>query len=181
MHQEFSSHGVRRNGSTSFDRTNYFETFAGADENLRWALDLEADRMVNSFITKQQLDSQMTVVRNEFERGENEPTRVLVQRTMAVAFDWHNYGKMTIGSRSDIESVPIDRLQSFSRKHYQPDNAVLTIAGKIDEATTIAWVNEAFSKVVPKPSRKLDREYTVDPTQDGERTVTSGASAIFNS
>ena len=111
--QELTAHGSRPNGTTWTDRTNYFETFAATDENLQWALDLEADRMVNSFIAKKDLDSEMTVVRNEFERGENDPFSVLLERTMSSAYLWHNYGKTTIGARSDIENVPIDRLQSF--------------------------------------------------------------------
>src|SRR6478735_6599284 len=104
---ELSSHGARPNGTTSWDRTNYFETFGATEENLRWALDLESDRMVNSFIAKEALDSEMTVVRNEFEGGENQPGAVMFKRLLSVAYDWHNYGKLPIGARSDIEGVPI--------------------------------------------------------------------------
>ncbi|MEO7144398.1 MAG: insulinase family protein, partial [Bryobacteraceae bacterium] len=75
--QELTEHGARPNGSTAWDRTNYFETFQASEENLRWALDLESDRMVNSFIRKEDLDKEFTVVRNEFERGENSPFGVL--------------------------------------------------------------------------------------------------------
>lgn len=169
--QELTEHGARPNGTTWLDRTNYFETFAATEENLKWALDLESDRMVNSYIAKKDLDSEMTVVRNEFESGENSPFRVLWQRVMATAFEWHNYGKSTIGARADIENVPIERLQAFYRKHYQPDNAVLMIAGKIDEAKTLEMVNEKFGPLA-KPERLLQTTYTKDPTQDGERTVT---------
>lgn len=169
--QELTEHGCRPNGTTFLDRTNYYETFAATEENLKWALDLESDRMVNSFIAKKDLDSEMTVVRNEFESGENNPWRVLWQRVMATAFEWHNYGKSTIGARADIENVPIERLQAFYRKHYQPDNAVLLIAGKIDEAKTLEMVNERFGPLA-KPERLLQTTYTKDPTQDGERTVT---------
>ncbi len=77
---ELTAHGCRPNGSTWTDRTNYFETFAASEENLAWALDLEADRMVNSNIARKDLDSEMTVVRNEFEMGENYPQNVLVER-----------------------------------------------------------------------------------------------------
>lgn len=168
--QELTEHGARPNGTTFLDRTNYFETFAATEENLKWALDLESDRMVNSFIAKKDLDSEMTVVRNEFESGENNPWRVLWQRVMATAFEWHNYGKSTIGARSDIENVPIERLQAFYRKHYQPDNAVLLVAGKIDEAKTLEMINERFGPLA-KPERLLQTTYTKDPTQDGERTV----------
>ncbi len=169
--QELTEHGARPNGTTSVDRTNYFETFSATDENLKWALDLEADRMVNSFIAKKDLDSEMTVVRNEFERGENNPGRILSQRIYSSAFLWHNYGKSTIGSRSDIEQVPIGRLQDFYRKYYQPDNAVLVVSGKIDTDKTLGLIKEYFGKI-PKPERKLYKTYTKEPTQDGERFVT---------
>ena len=168
---EFTKYGARPNGSTNFDRTNYFETFPATDVNLRWALDLESDRMVNSFVAKASLDKEMTVVRNEFERGENDPNRVLLQRAMATAFQWHNYGKSTIGSKADLENVPIEKLQAFYKRYYQPDNAVLVVAGKIEEAKTLALIEEYFGKI-PKPTRKLEKTYTLDPDQDGERTVT---------
>jgi len=168
--QELTEHGARPNGTTWYDRTNYFETFNATEENLKWALDLESDRMINSFIAKEDLESEMTVVRNEYESGENSPTSVLMKRTMAAAFQWHNYGKSTIGERSDIENVPIDRLQAFYRKYYQPDNAVLLVAGKFDEQQTLEWINEYFGKI-PKPERKLYPTYTREPIQDGERNV----------
>lgn len=169
--QELSEHGARPNGTTSYDRTNYFETFSSTDINLQWALSLESDRMVNSFIAKKDLDSEMTVVRNEYEMGENSPMSILIERTMSTAYLWHNYGKSTIGARSDIENVPIERLQAFYHTYYQPDNAVLTVAGKVDEAKTLALIAKDFG-AIPKPSRVLLKTYTVEPTQDGERTVT---------
>lgn len=168
--QELTERGATPNGTTWTDRTNYFETFNATEDNLRWALDLEADRMVNSFISAKDLESEMTVVRNEFESGENSPFRVILERTMSAAYLWHNYGKTTIGARSDIENVPIDRLQNFYRTYYQPDNAVLVVAGKIDEAKTIELVNEYFGKI-PKPTRALPTFYTQDPDQDGERRI----------
>src|SRR5882757_4513455 len=106
--QELTAHGASPNGTTWVDRTNYFETFNATDENLKWALDLESDRMINSFIAKKDLDSEMTVVRNEFESGENNPSGVLEERVTSTAYLWHNYGKSTIGSRADLENVPID-------------------------------------------------------------------------
>ncbi len=169
--KELTEHGTRPNGTTWYDRTNYYETFAATEENLKWALDLEADRMINSYIAKKDLDSEMTVVRNEFEMGENDPFGVLLERIYSTAYLWHNYGKSTIGSRADIENVPIDRLQAFYKKYYQPDNAVLLVAGKIDEAKTLALVADYFGKI-PKPDRVLSKIYTDEPTQDGERSVT---------
>ncbi|MGJ5816935.1 M16 family metallopeptidase [Paludibaculum fermentans] len=169
--KELQDHGARPNGTTWFDRTNYFETFAATDENLQWALSLEADRMVNSFIAKKDLDSEMTVVRNEFESGENDPDSILEERVMSTAYLWHNYGKSTIGARSDLEQVPIERLQAFWKHFYQPDNAVLVVAGKFDEAKTLALVQKFYGPI-PKPTRPLRRTYTAEPTQDGERSVT---------
>ena len=168
--KELSDHGAEPNGTTWFDRTNYFESFAASEENLRWALDLESDRMINSFISKDDLDSEMTVVRNEYESGENFPTSVLYKRMLSAAYTWHNYGNTTIGARADIENVPINRLQAFYRKYYQPDNAVLLVAGKIDEAKTLELVQEYFGDI-PRPERKLIPTYTEEPTQDGERFV----------
>jgi len=169
--QELTEHGARPNGTTWYDRTNYYETFSATDKNLNWALDMESDRMINSFIAKKDLDSEMTVVRNEFESGENSTVGVLMKRTMGASFQWHNYGKSTIGARSDLENVPIERLQAFYRKYYQPDNAILTVAGKIDEAKTLKLVNDYFG-TIPRPERKLYPTYTKEPTQDGERLVT---------
>ncbi len=168
--KELSDHGCQPNGSTTADRTNYFETCTATEENLRWALDLESDRMIHSFIAKKDLDSEMTVVRNEFESGENNPIRIMFQRTMATMFEWHNYGKTTIGARSDIENVNIERLQAFYQRYYQPDNAVLMIAGKFDEAKTLAMVAELFAGI-PKPQRVIQPTYTEEPVQDGERVV----------
>ncbi len=168
---ELSSHGARPNGSTWLDRTNYFETFAATGENLAWALDLEADRMVNSFIAKKDLQSEMTVVRNEHEVGENHPRSVMQDRLMETAYLWHNYGHPTIGARSDIELVPIERLQAFYRTWYQPDNAVLVVAGKCDASRALALIQEKFG-AIPKSERALPVTYTVEPPQDGERSVT---------
>ena len=169
--QELTAHGARPNGTTWYDRTNYYESFNATDENLKWALDLEADRMVNSYIAKKDLDSEFSVVRNEFESGENDPSGVLMERVLSTAYLWHNYGNSTIGARADIENVPIERLQAFYRKYYQPDNAILTVTGKFDEAKTLDLINEYYSKI-PRPDRKLDITYTKEPIQDGERLVT---------
>ena len=103
-------HGANFNGTTNVDRTNYFETLPSSDENLEFAIHLECDRLMSSFIKREDLMSEFTVVRNEFERGENSPQGVLSQRVQAVAYEWHNYGKSTIGNRSDIERVPINNL-----------------------------------------------------------------------
>ena len=168
--KELTSHGARPNGTTWYDRTNYFETFNATDENLEWALDLEADRMMNSFIAKEDLESEFSVVRNEFESGENSPTSVLLKNVVSAAFLWHNYGQSTIGNRSDIERVPIENLKAFYRKYYRPDNAVLMVTGKIDIDKTLGIIEEKFGPL-KNPDTPLPSSYTVEPPQDGERNV----------
>ena len=167
---ELSAHGNDFNGSTSWDRTNYFETVPGTEADLRWALEMESDRMVNSRVAKSDLDTEMTVVRNEFERGENNPDQVLEERVLSTAYLWHPYGRSPIGTLSDIEKVPIEKLQAFYRNYYQPDDAMLLVAGKFDPAKTLGWIMEYFGSI-PRPARKLLPTYTVEPTQDGEREV----------
>ncbi|MGD0046581.1 MAG: pitrilysin family protein [Bryobacteraceae bacterium] len=169
--KELTDHGAQMNGSTAWDRTNYFETVTATDENLRWALELEADRMVNTRVEKEILDKEMTVVRNEFEMGENSPVNILFERLIETAYIWHAYGHLPIGSRSDIEKVPIANLAAFYQKYYQPDDAVLTIAGKFDQTTALQWVADTLGRI-PRPSRTLQATYTIEPTQDGERSVT---------
>ena len=166
--REFKTRGFDFNGTTWLDRTNYYLTFPANDDNIRWALAWVADAMVHSHISRKDLDSEMSVVRNEFEMGENDPTSVMLKRMQSLLFDWHNYGNNTIGARSDIENVRIENLQAFYRKYYQPDNAVLTLAGKFDEQKAIRWVANAFGRL-PKPTRTLAESWTVEPTADGER------------
>src|SRR5512139_2219020 len=168
---EFTKRGLAANGSTSFDRTNYTASFSANDDNLQWYLGWLADSMVNSHIARTDLDTEMTVVRNEMESGENSPSRILVQRTMAAAYDWHPYGRSVIGARSDVENVDIPRLQAFYRLYYQPDNATLIVSGKFDPARVLKWVADSFGPI-PRPTRLLPAMYTLDPAQDGERQVT---------
>ena len=168
---DFAERGMGFNGTTWLDRTNYFESFEPTDDNLEWALRMEADRMVNSHIAYEDLQSEFSVVRNEMERGENSPGRMLDQRVRAAAFEWHNYGNSTIGARSDVEGVDIGRLQAFYRTYYQPDNATLIVAGDFDPREAAPIIADSFG-AIPAPERELPRIYTVEPVQDGERLVT---------
>lgn len=171
---EISERGGFANGTTWYERTNYFQTLPATDDNLEWAIRMEADRMVNSLILEEDLASEMTVVRNEFEIGENNPFRVLLQRVMATAYEWHGYGRATIGARSDIENVPIERLHAFYRRFYQPDNAMLILSGRFDRARALALVEEHFG-AIPPPDRSGENQlwptYTREPTQDGPREI----------
>ncbi|MDP1822675.1 MAG: pitrilysin family protein [Archangium sp.] len=168
---ELTKLGGYANGTTWFDRTNYFESFPADDAKLRTALELEAERLRSAIISRDQLVTEMTVVRNEFEMGENQPEGVLEERLMAAAFQWHNYGNTTIGAKSDIEKVPNERLLAFYETYYQPDNAMLIIAGKFDEAKTFKAIADTFGKI-PKAKRVLPVTYTDEPTHDGEVSVT---------
>ena len=161
---------LNMNGTTWFDRTNYYETLPASDENLEFAIQMESDRLVNSLIKGEDLASEMTVVRNEFEMGENSPMRILMQRIMSTAYEWHNYGKSTIGNRSDIERVPVSNLREFYRKFYQPDNIMVVVAGKFDNKKALQYLAKYFGSL-EVPQRELRNTYTEEPSQDGERTV----------
>jgi len=168
--REFSARGFRNNASTGYDRTNYFSTFQASDDNLSWALRREADAMVHSFISRKDLDSEMTVVRNEYEKGENDPMDSLYKHLLSVMYQWHAYGREPIGARSDIENVRIENLKAFYRTYYQPDNAVLIVAGNFDVDRTLQKIADTFGRI-PRPTRALPPQWTVEPTQDGEHSL----------
>ncbi|CAN5488890.1 pitrilysin family protein [soil metagenome] len=168
---EFTKRGMQWNGVTSLDRTNYFATFNAEQDNLDWYLGWLADSMVNSFIARRDLDSEMTVVRNEFESAEANHAYVLSRQMMASAYRWHPYGKPTLGSLADIENMSIEGLQRFYRTFYQPDNAVLVVAGQIESDQVLKRVADVFGKI-PKPTRKLPEIHTLEPVQEGDRSVT---------
>lgn len=168
---EFTKRGLRANGTTWLDRTNYFASFSANEENLQWYLGWQADAMVNSFIARKDLDTEMTVVRNEMEMGENNAGRILFERVMSTAYQWHNYGKGTIGARSDVEGVNIERLQNFYRTYYRPANATVIVTGKFDPAKVRQWIAAAFGPL-QNPKTELPPLYTLDPAQDGEKSIT---------
>ncbi len=162
--------GRSMNGTTWMDRTNYYETLPAVGDNLEFAIRMEADRLLNSKILGEDLESEMTVVRNEFEQSENSPFRVMLQRMQAAAYEWHNYGKTTIGNRSDIERVPIVKLRKFYRKYYRPDNVMVIVAGKFETDEALDYLNTYFGSL-DIPETPIDDTYTTEPAQDGERTV----------
>jgi zinc protease len=170
VHKALRDRGASYQGVTEPDRTYYYETLLAGDANLEFAIQLEADRLVNSYVKREDLASEMTVVRNEFESKENDPLAVLTERLRAAAYGWHNYGKATMGNRSDIERVPVDRLQAFYRKYYRPDNVVLIVTGKFDEGKALGLVARHFGPL-RRPARALESTYTEEPAQDGERAL----------
>ena len=162
--------GAFYNASTWFDRTNYYETLSANIENLKFALHLEADRMINSFISQKDLDIEMSVVRNEFEIGENDTINVLHDQIMSAAFRWHNYGKATIGNKSSIEHITANDLRKFYKHYYQPDNAVLILNGNLKEKYSLELVEKYFGKI-NKPKRILNKIYNEEPIQEGTRNI----------
>ena len=166
--------GMRWNGTTSLDRTNYFAHFVTDDGKLAERLDFMigwlAAMMTQARFTPEDLKSEMTVVRNEFERAENEPGRILGDRMRSAAYTTHGYGHPTIGTRADIENVPHERLMAFYKLHYRPDNATLIIAGdfKPDEVKTA--IAREFGSIA-KPSAPVPSTYSAEPPQEGEKQV----------
>ena len=158
------------NGTTWYDRTNYYETLPTSDDNLKFAIEMEADRLLNSLILGEDLASEMTVVRNEFEQGENNARSILLQRIYATAYEWHNYGKNTIGNRADIERVPVNNLRAFYKKYYRPDNISLCLAGNFDKQQALDYLSKYFGQL-KIPKTKIPQTYTEEPVQDGERIV----------
>jgi len=149
LYREFSSHGIaptRRSGNTTADRTSFLETLPASDEELEWALRMEADRMVNSLLRQQDLDSEMTVVRNEWDASEGNSLLVLLKRTRAVAYDWHSYGRDVLEREAILRMSPSTVCESTTT-YYQPDNAVLLVAGKFDPEKTLALITSTFGAI----------------------------------
>lgn len=158
--------GADYNATTWFDRTNYYETLPA--DKLETALKLEADRMRNAFIKDSDRQSEMTVVRNELELGENDPSTVLDSQVYATVFREHPYHHPTIGWRSDVEGVPTARLKQFYDTFYWPNNATLMIVGDFEETTALNMIEKYFAPLSPSPS-PIPPIYTVEPPQQGER------------
>jgi zinc protease len=172
--REVERRGGEWNAETEADWTYYFQTHLAdqpAQDNLRFALAYEAERMTRARLAQADLDKEFSVVRNELEIGESSPAEILRQRVLRAAFSWHGYGRDTIGSRSDIEHAPIASLRAFYRRYYRPDNAQLTVAGRFDPETVRQWIAASFGPIA-RPAQPLPVTYTVEPQQDGERQVT---------
>jgi zinc protease len=160
--------GADYNATTWYDRTNYFETVPS--DALELAVRLEADRMRNSFIADEDRRSEMTVVRNELERGQNEPALVLDESVYAAAFREHPYHHPTIGWRADVENVPTARLKEFYDTFYYPNNATAAVVGDFETGQTLELINKFFGALPPSPA-SIPEVYTDEPRQQGERRV----------
>ena len=166
---ELQSIGAQINATTWNDRTNYFEVVPS--EHIEKAISIEADRMRFSFLRDEDRQPEMTVVRNEYERGENSPFDVLDKNIWATAYQAHPYHHSTIGWRSDIENVSTQRLKEFYDTYYWPNNATVTIIGDIDKEDALNLVNKYFGEH-SKSTHDIPDMYTEEPDQEGERRVT---------
>ena len=167
--QVLQSFGARVNATTWLDRTNYYATMPS--NKLEVAIEIEADRMRNAYIKEEDRQSEMTVVRNEFERGQNSPTNVLDENLWATAYQAHPYHHSTIGWKSDIENVSIERLQEFYDTFYWPNNATAIVVGDFKTEDALSQIKRHFGKI-GKSKKEIPAVYTEEPKQEGKRTVT---------
>jgi zinc protease len=171
---EMQQLGMRWNGTTNTDRTNYFAHFSTGDtraaERLEYMIGWLSAMMTQAQFTQADLNAEMTVVRNEFERANSEPGRVLGERMRAAAYSSHPYNHPTIGTLADIENMPFERLQAFYRLHYRPDNATLIVAGQFDMALVRRLIEREFGAIA-KPSTALPETWSVEPVQEGAKLV----------
>lgn len=156
--------GASYNGTTTSDRTNYFETVDPDPKKIDELIRLEADRFIRARFTAKDLATEMTVVRNELENSEREPTQLVMSALARNSFNWHGYARSTIGARSDIEATTFQALQAFHRKHYRPDNAALIISGSFDQGRVLALASALFD-VAKNPSLAKPANHTVDTPQ----------------
>ncbi len=157
------------NATTWLDRTNYYANIGS--EHLEGYMAIEADRMRNLWLRDEDRQPEMTVVRNEFERGENSPFQALIKEIFQAAYVAHPYHHSTIGWRSDIENVPIEKLKEFYDTFYWPDNATVSIVGDFKPAEALALVKKYYG-VFPRSPKPIPQIYTEEPQQTGPRHVT---------
>tara|TARA_B110000003_G_scaffold79741_1_gene81268 strand:- start:2450 stop:3739 length:1290 start_codon:yes stop_codon:yes gene_type:complete len=175
---ELQSIGAQINATTWNDRTNYFEVVPS--EHIEKAISIEADRMRFSFLRDEDRQPEMTVVRNEYERGENSPFDVLDKNIWATAYQAHPYHHSTIGWKSDIENVSTERLKEFYDVYYWPNNATVTIIGDFEKDSTLSLIDKYFGEH-KKSSHEIPEVYTEEPKQEGPRRLVvkrSGQSGI---
>lgn len=162
--------GAVFNATTWYDRTNYYETLSSSFENLKFAIEFEADRMVNALITDNDLKSEVTVVLNEFEINENDSISVLHDEILSAAFRWHNYGRATIGNLSNIKNASSVQVKAFYKKFYHPNNATLIISGNFNKDDAILLVTDFFGKI-PFNKNISSVLQTIEPVQSGSRLI----------
>lgn len=177
LKSDLTALGAHWNGSTSVDRTNFYETVAAEPAKIDEAIRIEADRFIRASFTKEHLISEMSVVRNELERGDSDPGSLVMRALQRQSYFWHGYSRPTIGARSDIEDAPFSALQAFHRKHYRPDNAALIVSGNFDEQRVLALASRLFAQARNPAGPKIaswTREETRATTNRSELFLPAG-------
>lgn len=160
--------GGNYNATTSLDRTNYYANIGS--EHLDGYMAIEADRMRNLWLRDEDRKPEMTVVRNEFERGENSPFQALIKEIFHAAYVAHPYHHSTIGWRSDIENVPIEKLKEFYDTFYWPNNATVSLIGDFEPGNALGLIKKYYG-AYPKSPQPIPQLYTVEPDQSGPRRI----------
>ena len=160
--------GATNNATTWLDRTNYYETFGS--EHLPMVVEMEADRMRGLLLREDDRRPEMTVVRNEFERGENNPFQLLIKELFHAAFVAHPYHHSTIGWRSDIEKVSIGKLREFYDTFYWPNNATVSVIGDFTPENALRLIKQHYG-AIPKSPHPIPEMYTEEPEQTGPRRL----------
>jgi len=177
LKSDLTAMGATWNGTTTADRTNFFEVVAAEPDKVDAAIRLEADRFIRASFTKEHLASEMSVVRNELERNDSDAGSLVMRALQRQSYFWHGYGRPTIGARSDIEDAPFSALQAFHNKHYRPDNAALIVSGNFDSQRVLALAGKLFAEARNPATPKMGswtREETRATTNRSELTLPAG-------
>ena len=158
--------GARWNGTTTADRTNYFET-SRPRPTRSMRRSARGRPLPAGTLHARDLASEMTVVRNELERQEREPMPVVMRTLQRLSYTWHGYGRPTIGARSDIEGAPFEALQAFHRRHYRPDNAALIVSGQFNPQQVLKLAAQLFA-----PARNPDQPRVAHWTREPAEAAT---------
>ncbi len=167
MDRMVSREGGDRNAFTSFDFTTYYETMPSNKIDL--AIELEADRMLNSTFKPSEVASERTVIINEREGGENSPGFRLFEEVQAAAFRVHPYGHEVIGHMSDLKSMTRDDLHGHYKRFYAPNNAIISVAGDFKTDAMLRKLKQHYGKL--QPTKSVPAVTAHEPTQVGERRV----------
>ncbi len=168
---EFQRHGLTVEAGASVDRTRYTATFAASATTMGWYLDRQADSMLNTGTTSADVQAVRPEILAEIQERDQSPPRLLRQKMRGAAFHWHQYGNDPMGTQTDIASIHAGRLQAYYGEYYQPDNAILTVTGKFDTASTLCLIVRSLGKL-PRPRRNIPDDYRTEPLQDGNHAVT---------
>jgi zinc protease len=156
------------NAMTYLDWTTYYETMPADQIDL--ALELEADRMVNSLFDPREVESERTVIISERQGNENEPLFRLGEEIQTTAFQQHPYGHETIGNMADLHTIQRDDLYRHYRQYYTPANAIVALAGDFETAAMLEQLKRLYA-VIPAGGAPV-RVLSPEPAPTGEKQVT---------